>query len=186
MLKSLTMIAALVALSLPGVAMAQRQPGWNDAGWKISGNSSRGHSGSYYSGRSQQSYARHQGEILYSYGKANASVPKQIVQQHTDAIKASSQAAIKDFDKLKAAAAEHPSVVKQIEAIQDHHKQVLALCDMLAAEAKNAEGDSVKICECCVNIVKELDAAEKKAEALKEPLKIDPPLSPLKAETGKK
>src|SRR5215203_3311764 len=117
MWRKLSLVAALAVFTVPGIASAQKLPGWNDAGWKIHGNSSsRGNSGSYYSGRSHQSYGRQQGEILYSYGKANMTVPKQIVQQHTDAIKASSQAAIKDFDKLKAAAAEHPSVVKQIDA----------------------------------------------------------------------
>ena len=180
MWRYVSLTVALAALSIPGLAGAV--PGENPAGWKLNDNGSHSNSGSYYSGRSHQSYGQQQAGILYSYGKANMAVPKEVVVQHTDAIKASSQAAIKDFEKLKTSVADHPAVVKQIEAVQEHHRQVVAMCEMLSSEAKKAAGDSVKICECCSTITKDLEAAEKKAEALKEPLKVAPPLSPSKAE----
>ena len=65
-------------------------------------------------------------------------------------------------------------MAKSVDAMQKHHAKVLAMCGMLDEACMKADANGVKVCECCLTVAKELDAAGKEADKVRELLKIAP------------
>jgi uncharacterized protein HemY len=133
------------------------------------------------SGATNQRHARDHATILYQAGKSSgmSAVPKEMCQEQTQAIRVKTEAAVKDFAKIKEMNPENKEVAASVEKIQQHHNQVLAMCKMLDDASKKGDAEHVTVCDCCLTMVKELDAAGKEAEKLRETLKIAPLTDPL-------
>jgi hypothetical protein len=170
--------AALTALAVIPIAGAQERP--RDAGSKALGKVN-----SFWVGSTSQRHAYERARVLNQLGRSAPAVSREIAQGQVNAIRTHSQAAMKEFGQLKADHPDDKAVQLHVENLKKHHDKVLAMCSMLDEECKKAEAGGVMICECCLTMAKELDAAAKDAEKLREALKIDPLADPLKEEVKK-
>jgi hypothetical protein len=158
---------------------ALAQPtGFGSAGHKITGDT-------YWRGVTQQRHAYDYARVLNQAGRQTPTVAKATVQANAQAVRQNSEAALKEFAKIKAAMPDDKAVQMHVDSIQKHHAKVLAMCNMLDEECKKGDAGGVMVCECCVTMAKELDAASKDAEKLREALKIEPLVDPLKEGTSK-
>jgi hypothetical protein len=166
----ITMVGLLMVASL---AVAQ-----GPAGRKATGEV-------YRQGSTRQRHAYDYARVLNQSGRESPRVAKTTVQENIQSIRQNSQAATKEFAKLKAAEPDNKTAQALIDSIEKRHAKVLEMCSVLDEECKKGDAAGVKVCECCVTMAKELDAAAKDAEKLREALKIEPLSDPLKEEASK-
>lgn len=170
--------AALTVLVAMPTLIAQDRP--RDAGSKALGKVN-----SFWVGSTSQRHAYERARVLNQLGRSAPAVSREIVQGQVNAVRTNSQAAMKEFNQIKADHPDDKAVQLHVENLKMHHDKVLAMCGMLDEECKKAEAGGVMICECCLTMAKELDAASKDAEKLREALKIEPLADPLKEEVKK-
>lgn len=156
------MSAGVCFLGLASVAMAQP-----DAVAKMRGYPN------YHSGRTYRSHAGNHARVLHHYGRKYKSVPKDVAQKETAAIRRNLDSAKKELAELKKNTAGNKAAQEHVKQLDKHYTKCNELCKMLETESAKAETDSVKICECCMGIYKELKAAEGVEEKLRKELKFD-------------
>lgn len=161
---------AVVALLL---ATSAAQAQLKNADWKIVGEKN-----SYYTGRVRQRHAYDHAQVLSQVGKDQPKVSKEIVQQHAQAVRANSTAAMAEFNKIKAANPDNKAVQDQVKTLQEHHAKLTAMCKMLDEMCAKGDAEGDMVCDCCLTIAKDMEAADKEAEKLRETLKIAPLAQP--------
>ena len=166
----LLLATTLIATMFAPTAYAQR-----DATAKALGKTN-----SFHTGAARQRQAYDHARVLNQLGRTAPKVSREVVQGHVEAVRAGSQASMKEFDKLKAQHPDDKAIAAHVEKLRKHHEKVLAMCTMLDEECKKAEAEGTTICECCLTMAKDLDAATKEAEKLRETLKVEPLEDPLK------
>lgn len=135
---------------------------------KITGNLYLPHSASAYQ-RSAMEHAR----VLNYYGRNYKAVPKEVTQQHLSEIKRNIDASKKELAKLKPEATKDKKLQKPLAAIEAHLAKCDEHCAMLTDESRKGDGsDSEVICDCCLKIESELEAAESENTKLKEQLGV--------------
>lgn len=167
----------LTALAIP-VAAWSADIGIRDAGAKIRGDAWGG-----WQARTHQRHARDYSQSLYYQAKTEQGVTPAEAQEHVAQVKKNVEAANKLLDQMQTANANDEAVKKSVEVIKKHHEHVLSHCDMLTAECKKAGPDGVKVCDCCLDIAKELDSAAAETDHLLKHLKADQ--LPAMTKTGK-
>jgi hypothetical protein len=166
MFKQFAFLAVAIGVSLAAsTALAQR-----DAGSKIRGDAYSTNAASTYG-----SHAYDHARILNQYSATGQPVPKEVIKEHTDAVRSNVAAAKKAYSKLSDAAKK--DAAKQLAAIEEHHAKVLEMCKMLDAECAKDEGDSATVCACCNDMEKELKAAAEDHAKLHKQLKLNAPVS---------
>ncbi len=148
-----------------GAAFAQR-----DAGSKIRGDAYNVWTGSTYQGNAVQ-HAR----ILNQYSATGEPVPKNVIQEQSQAIRSNLEGAQRAYSKLSESAKKDKEAAKHLAEIEEHHAMALKMCDMLDGLCVKPEGDSAIVCKCCSEMEKELKAAEAAHEKLMQQLKIEKP-----------
>jgi hypothetical protein len=158
-------VAVIGFITVAGTAFAQR-----DAASKA-----RGDAYYFYSGHTYDTHAIDHARILNQYSATGQPVPKEVVKEHSAAIRSNVEAAKKSFAKLSDAAKKDPATAKKLAEVEKHHAKVLEMCDMLDEECLKKEGDSATVCSCCTDIEKELKAAEAVKDSLSKQLKLEKP-----------
>jgi hypothetical protein len=133
----------------------------------------RGDNYNWYSGQTYGSTAYEHARILNQYSTAGKAVPKEVIQEHSTAIRSNVEGARKAYSRLTEETKKNPEVAKKLTEIEKHHAKVLAACDMLDGECAKAEGDSAVVMSCCVDIAKELKAANAAHHDLTKKLKVE-------------
>lgn len=142
---------------------------FRDAGAKI-----RGDAWSGGQARTYQSHARDYSRFLYYQAQCEEGLTPAQAQQYVGAIKQNISAANKALDKVQSANAKDEAVKKSIEKIKKIHEGVLAHCETIEGECQKPDGSAVTICDCCVDMTKELDEASAETDKLLKHLKADP------------
>lgn len=122
-----------------------------------------------------QSHARDYSQMLYYQGTSPAGLKPAQAQQYVGEIKKNVELSTKE---LKAIQAAHPSdkyVKETVAKIEQHQAKALEHCDMINGECQKSKVDSIKVCDCCVDVDSELKAAQTETEALLKYLKMDNP-----------
>ncbi len=166
-------VSLALVLLLPSIVLAQ-----GPAGRKITGEA-------YWQGTTKQRHARDYARVLNYSGRQAPTVTRTTVRPNVQTIRQNTEAARKEFAKIKTQHADDNTVQSLVDSIEKHHAKVLAMCDMLDEECKKGDPAGIKVCECCVTMAKELDAADTDAEKLREALKLEPLLEPLKEDAAK-
>jgi hypothetical protein len=168
-----SLLTFVLVLVLAPLALAQ-----GPAGRKVTGEA-------YWQGATKQRHARDYGRVLNYSGRQSPTVARTTVQPNAQVIRQNTEAATKEFAKIKAQHADDKTVQSLVDSIEKHHAQVLAMCSMLDEECKKGDAGGAMVRQCCVTMAKELDAAAKDVEKLREALKIEPLGDPLTEEGSK-
>ena len=120
-----------------------------------------------------QNHARDYSRMLYYYGNSPTGVKPAQAQHLAGEIKKNVELSAKELKDLQVAHAADDKVKEAITKIQQHHKNVLQHCQMIDEECQASKLDTIKICDCCVDIESELKAAISETEALLKHLKLD-------------
>jgi|GEM_PF-4519420 len=123
-------VAALVLLVGCSPAFAQRTASSKTLNTAYSVNS----------GYTYQNHAYEQNGLLNSYSSNSDFIPRQVVREHSQAIRSNIEAASKQYQKLQEVAKTNPEAAKKLAEIKDRHAKVIELCDQL--DAHSAEGDA--------------------------------------------
>lgn len=159
--------AALALVAISSSAMAQR------ADHKITGEAYRaGEVGTY------QRHARDYGQMLYYGTRCEQPITAQAAKEHVAGVRRSVQAANKALDEIKKS---KPETAKRIDDIKKRHTKVIVKCDEIDKHLAAAGKDADLVCDCCVDILDELEAAEAETAKLKDDLKVKEPPKPAKA-----
>lgn len=148
---------------------------------KITGDAFRTHAT-----RSYQQHARDNAQILYYSARCEQPLPPAVAKQQVETVRKNIESANKTLDALKEAHAAKPAVVKAIDKIKEQHKKVIAKCEELDAHLAKADKDTTVLCDCCVDVTDELDAAIKETGALAKELKVKELPKPAKEKAAKK
>ena len=100
-----------------------------------------------------------------SYGEP---VPKEIAQEHTAAIRQNLRAADKKYADLRKMAGDNKTVHKHLDAIDAHHKKVLALCDKVDAHCAKGHGDAQAVRDTCHEMATTLKSAQAEHEKVRQ------------------
>ncbi len=139
-----------------------------DAGSKL-----RGEAFSGQQLRTYQNHARDHSRLLYYSGQTADGLQAAEAQRQVTAIQNNVKLADQAVDKIQAAHASNESVKQSVEKIKQRHAQVAKHCDMLESECRQASLNGAKICDCCLDIEQELDAAAKETGALLKQIEAD-------------
>lgn len=161
MIKRIILVAALAVPLFAVCASAQELS--NRADRKITGQYFRPYTGSTY----HQGAIRH-AEALNYYGRHYSQVPKETVKEHAGEIRRNLDAAKKEFSKLEKEAKNNKQVQEHLKIIQAHQAKAEEMCTKLEKAT-----DSLTISTCCIDIAKELKAAEGENEKLKKTLGVE-------------
>lgn len=165
--------APLAALLVLIASSAFGQP----ADHKITGDAFRGHQA-----RTYQRHARDYSQMLYYEGRYQQPTNPQAAKPHVAAIRSNVNAANKALDKVKEANSAKPEVAKSIDKIKERHAKVIAQCDELDTHLAKADKDTTEMCDCCMEIMDELDAASADTEKLLKDLKAAEMPKPAKSQ----
>lgn len=166
-------IATLLGFSLLSAAMAN-QP--RDAGSKA-----RGEIYNFWGARSGQTHAQDQARSIYYYGKTQQPLSAPQLQEHITGMRQSLTSCQRNLSELKKGNPDNKEAQAAITKIEAIHKKVLEHSDKLASEAAKEKSDSAAVCDCCVDIHSELEAANAEMSKLQKALKIDSLPTPKKA-----
>lgn len=147
---------------------------------KFTGDSFRTHAT-----RTYQQHARDYSQILYYSARCEQPLPPPVAQQHVEFVRRNVESANKTLDSLKVAHTSKPAVVKAIDKIREQHKTVLAKCDEVDAHLAKADQDTTVLCDCCIEMTEELNAAIKETELLMKELKVKDLPKPAKGKATK-
>lgn len=164
--------ALLTALLAVITSSAFGQP----ADHKITGDAFRGHQA-----RTYQRHARDYSQMLYYEGRYQQPTNPQAAKPHVAAIRSNVNAANKALDKVKESNAAKPEVGRAIDKIKERHAQVIAKCDELDGHVAKNDKDTTEMCDCCMEIMDELDAAAADTGKLLKDLKADEMPKPAKS-----
>lgn len=165
-------LAVLVGLTLIGNAVAQ-----NDAGSKA-----RGDVYNFWGSKSRQNHAQDHARSLYFYGQTQQVVgqpqAKPVItpvqaQQHVIGVRENLAASQKGLGELKKSNAENKEALAAIAKIEAIHKKVMGHCEMLDKELGKEKTDGATICDCCLDMHADLDAADAEMTKLMKALKIE-------------
>lgn len=158
-------LALLVVCVAAGSALGQR-----DAASKIVGGGYN-----FYSGSTYNRHARDHARVLNYYGQAAQSIPKEIAQEHSTAVRNNLEASRRSYSQLRKTAPQNKAVQQHLDAIEKHHQAALAMCDKLDAECAKDSADHVTVANCCLDIDKSLRAADQEAAKLHKQLQLEQP-----------
>lgn len=164
MSKPFVIIAALAVLVSSRFAVAD-EPSFR-ADRKITGEYFRP-----YTAHSYQQGAMSHAETLEYYGRHYRTVPAETKQEHVAEICRNLDAAKKELAKLGKEATGDKKIAEHLKAIEGHYAKAEELANQLGEES----ADGKAIAACCVEITKELKAAETEYEKLKKTLGLDKP-----------
>lgn len=173
MLKAIVfVVAAACMLGLGQVTSAQ----------DLSTRADRKITGEYFRPYSASTY--HRGAITHAealdyYGRRYSQIPAETAKEHAAEIRRNLKAAKKEYAKLEKEAKGDKKVQAHLKAIQEHQAKAEAMCD----ELDKAATDGKTIASCCLEISKELEAAEAENEKLKATLGVAKPAA--KSPSGK-
>jgi hypothetical protein len=163
-------VCGLLAV-LPSVASAQIR----GAGSKSLGQDYHFYTGSHYS-----RHAADHSQLLSYYTDAEQPVPAEVAKTHTAEIRKNVEASRRSYSTLKKATADNKAAQEHLDTIEKHQKAALAAIDKLDEHAAKDKGDHAAIGACCVDIHKELMAADEAAAKLQKELKLDKLPAPTK------
>ncbi|MGQ0634261.1 MAG: hypothetical protein ACT4QC_06610 [Planctomycetaceae bacterium] len=143
---------------------------------KISGNAFR-----HGQAQTYQRHARDYSQMLYYEARCEEPVNPQSAKQQVAAVRRNVDAANKALDKIKETNASKPEVAKRIDRIKERHAKVIVKCDELDQHLAKADKDTTVVCDCCVELIEELDAAAAETEKLRDDLNLKPLPSAAKA-----
>ncbi len=165
-------LAVLVGFALVGNAVAQ-----NDAGSKA-----RGDVYNFWGSQSRQNHAQDHARSLYFYGQTQQVVgqpqaqpvitPVQ-AQKHVIGVRENLTASQKGLGELKKSNADNKEALAAIAKIEAIHKKVMGHCEMLDKELGKEKTDGATICDCCLDMDADLDAADAEMTKLMKALKIE-------------
>ncbi len=165
-------LAVLLGFTLVGNAVAQ-----NDAGSKA-----RGDIYNFWGSKSRQTHAQDHSRSLYYYGQTQQVVgqpqaqpvitPVQ-AQQHVVGVRENLAASQKGLGELKKSNADNKEALAAIAKIEAIHKKVMGHCEMLDKELGKEKTDGATICDCCLDMHADLDAADAEMTKLMKALKIE-------------
>jgi hypothetical protein len=162
------LIAILVVVTSAGMALAQRS-----AASKILGGGYNFYSGSTYS-----RHAREHAGVLNYYGQAGQPIPREVAREHSMAIRQNIESSRRAYSQLRQAVPDNKAAQQHLDTIEKHHQAALAMCDKLDAACAADSADHTAVCACCLDIHKELKAADQAAAKLHKELKLDEPTAP--------
>ncbi len=169
-----------LALVLTGTMAAQAQNAASQARGDAHGN----YEFEAHRVQTHQMHARDYAGIIYQQGQVKTPLPPEETAEYVGSVKQSIAAANKALDKLAAAHAKDEVVKKSVEKIKGFHKSALAHCGTCEDHCKKpVEGSKAAVAACCVDMVKDLDAAQAETAKLMKHLKIEK-LTPLKSQAG--
>lgn len=133
---------------------------------KITGDAFR-----HYQARTYQRHARDYSQMLYYQGRGEQPLNSQTAKPQASQIRRNVEAASKALDAVKESPAAKPDVQKSIEKIKERHARVLAKCDELDTHLTKDGKDTSAMCDCCIDIVEELDGADAELDKLMKDLR---------------
>lgn len=125
------------------------------------------------SGSTYQNHAYQQSGLLNSYASNETSVPQPVIQEHSKAIRASVEAASKQYNKLQDVVKNNPEAAKKLAEIKDQHARVIELCDQLDAHGAEGEGASDDVAKTTNEIQQTLQQSQEAHKALSTQLGVD-------------
>jgi hypothetical protein len=134
--------------------------------------------GEVYRPYSARTYARgaiSHGNVLQYYGKNYATVPKETAEEHAKEVRRNLDAFGKELAKLEAESKNDAEAMKLITEIRTHHKAAADHCGMLEAECAKHMAAGGVVAKCCVDMLKELRAADEAHDKLLKHLGIPLP-----------
>jgi hypothetical protein len=162
--KLMTVLLIYVAIGTAG--LAQDRP--RDAGSKA-----RGQAYKFWVSRSSNAHARDNARSIFHYGRIEQAVPAAPVQEHLTAVRDNVQKSQKAISELKKDNPENKEALASIARVDAIHKKVLEHCDRMDTQLADGEGDSEEVCACCVDMHRDLSAADAEMEKLMKALKIE-------------
>ncbi|MBL8819704.1 MAG: hypothetical protein JNL58_27005 [Planctomyces sp.] len=162
--KLMSMLMICVAIGTAG--LAQDRP-------RDSGSKARGQAFKFWVSRSANAHARDNARSIFHYGRIQQAVPAVPVQEHLTAVRDNVQKSQKAISDLKKDNPENKEALASIARVDALHKKVLEHCDRLDAQVADGEGDSEEVCACCVDMHRDLSAADAEMEKLMKALKIE-------------
>ena len=164
---------AIFALVLGAtLAFAQR-----DATSKITGEAYRVHAQSLY-----QNHAADHANLVYSYSKASAPVPKAAIQDHITAVQKNLDAAKAQLAQSKKTYKDDTTVQQLLASIEKHYAQCTDQCKSMSGDA--ALSDMKMVNSCCGMKCEEMQAAQADMDKLTQHLGIKK-LEPMKPAAAK-
>lgn len=158
-------LAVVLGFGLVGNTLAQQA---RDAGSKA-----RGEVMQFWVGKSANSHARDNARSLYYYGQTQQVVPAAPAQQYVQDVRQNLATSQKALGELKKGNPDNKEAQAALAKIAEIHKKVLGHCDMLDKELGKSEAKSATICDCCVDLHADLDAADAEFTKLMKALKIE-------------
>lgn len=120
-----------------------------------------------------QNHARDYSRMMYYYGNSQTGLKPAQAQQLVGEIKKNVELSSKELQSILAAHPKDARVKELVDKIEKHHANAKAHCNAIEAEAKGDKVETVKVCDCCVDIDGELKAAQADTDALLQYLKLD-------------
>jgi methyl-accepting chemotaxis protein len=120
-----------------------------------------------------QSHAYQQSGLLNDYATTSETVPQTVVNEHSQAIRASVAAASKQYHKLQDIAKTNPEAAKKLAEIKEHHAKVIELCDQLDGHAAGGEASAADIKATTDEINQTLQQADEAHKALSTHLGVE-------------
>ncbi len=157
---------AMFVLSTMGLALAaQTVLAQRDATSKISGSVYEAPYNAWTAGLYQDHAYDHAG-VLQDYSSTNETVPREVVQEHTRAIRNHLQAAGKAYSVVGQSTKDDATARKHIASLIQHHQQAIESLDQLDKAAATGDADAATVQEHSTHVFKILKSAQQEHDAL--------------------
>jgi hypothetical protein len=134
------------------------------------GAKARGDVYNFWQAQGWQQQAHSQARALYHYGQTEQPTPVQ-AKEHATAARQGVQNAQKSLAELKKANPDNKEAQAAIAKIEELQKKILGHCDMM--DKALAKAEHVEMCNCCADILQEVDAVNAQFDKLQKALRID-------------
>ncbi len=161
-----TPLVSVALLGLLFVNQAVAQP--RDAASKARGNTYQ-----FWVGQSAQTHARNGARSLYYYGQAPDVVTPAQAQHHVQEVRQGLATSQHALNELKRGNADNPEVLASIAKLEALHKKVLGHCGVVDEHLAKSDVDHAELCECCLDMHADLEAADAEMQRLMKALKIE-------------
>lgn len=123
-----------------------------------------------------QQTARINAQALNQYGKTCPDVSTATAKEHLSEIQRNVAAAQAEVKKLGEEIRSDAALKPHVESMEKHYANAMEQCRMMEKTVTKDGVETVKMCECCQNIDKELQAAQKEHRAMLKKLGIEAPV----------
>lgn len=137
------------------------------------GSKARGDIYNFWGAQSSHRHAQDHTQSLYHYGQTQERIPVQQAQEYISSVKKSLETSQRSLAEIKKNNPDNKEALAAIAKVDKIQKKVLAECDHMAKDLVGDDADSTVICDCCVNMHKDLDAANAELEKVRKALKIE-------------